>query len=356
MNSYVFVIGAGASKELGMPLGYELKAQIAKSLRILPMPNGKIEGSLDIRAALERLILQTDFTMDDFDGATRAIADAMPTAESIDNYVHQHRDHPVIAMCAKLAIADCIIKKEAGSKLKPYEFRGSRHLKINLDRLEGTWLLPFFMLITKGAKVDELPKRFGNITLVVFNYDRCVEHFLHSTLVSHYRIRGEQATEIMQNLTILHPYGHVGNLPWMGGDIERIAFGQAPNTSELIAVSQRIRTFTESVERHDKNTTVLRIRSAMAKADRLVFLGFAYDDLNMELLTPSPEKSTGRSAMTPHRTYVHGTAHGISEEDKKEVMRAVSRCFRTENVNLLGDDKTCKDLFGQLSRALKIRE
>ncbi|ORE89460.1 hypothetical protein ATO7_06255 [Oceanococcus atlanticus] len=350
---YVFVIGAGASFELGLPLGYQLKEKVAAALRLDPDDPRTSAWGNRVTDALRQLDAQHITPISQLEAAANAISESMPTAESIDNYVHQHRGNHNIALCAKLAIAYCILGEERESKLKLNYERKDREPRINYEGLDGTWLLPFFQLITKGAAVHDLHARFEQITLVIFNYDRCVEHFLHSALINHYRIDVASATTIMERLTIFHPYGKVGDLPWMGNDSVRVSFGADPNPSELIALAKQIRTFSESTEEHARDATVQRIRYALDIAQRIVFLGFAFDDMNMELLTPPSDSTHKDIAHLIRKARIFGTAKGISTEDKDVVERDITNRFAVRQMSLLGENDGCVDLFSKLSRALK---
>jgi len=55
--------------------------------------------------------------------------------------------------------------------------------------------------------MDDLASMFDNISIICFNYDRCIEHYLYSALVAHYGITKPAAAKIMGKLRIHHPYG-----------------------------------------------------------------------------------------------------------------------------------------------------
>ena len=94
------IVGAGASFDLGMPLGSGLKKRVATVLL-----DERSERAHFFRAALMKV----------FDGnqelVSRAIrhsskfADAMAASASIDNFLDQHRDAVEFVIAAKLAIA-----------------------------------------------------------------------------------------------------------------------------------------------------------------------------------------------------------------------------------------------------------
>ena len=114
-KSLVLVVGAGASKEVNLPVGAELKTQIAKVLNIQYEHFKKISGDDIINDSFR--ILAAD-RIDPYVVAARRVRDAMPQAISIDNFIDSHRTDEKIAKCGKLAIARCILQAESKSLLK----------------------------------------------------------------------------------------------------------------------------------------------------------------------------------------------------------------------------------------------
>src|SRR5437016_3785299 len=116
-KSIVLVVGAGASKEAGLPVGSELKAKVAQALDIRYERGSRIRGDGLIEEAFHRLALGPGGkgNINPYLHISRRIRDAMPQATSIDNFIDSHRDDTDIALCGKLAIARCILQAEAAS-------------------------------------------------------------------------------------------------------------------------------------------------------------------------------------------------------------------------------------------------
>ena len=112
---------------------------------------------------------------------------------------------------------------------------------------------------------------FENVTIICFNYDRCIEQFLTYWLISVYGISYGDAQELVAGLKILRPYGAVAPLPIGGG--AGVDFGANLRFLDLRPLIQNIKTFTEQIG--DENV-MSEIRSAVAGAETIVFLGFAY--------------------------------------------------------------------------------
>lgn len=338
----VFVIGAGASQEVNLPTGYDLKSKISKLLDIR-FDHQQISGDYVITGALHEFLKDPSGRRGDINPYLHEawhIRDALPLAISIDNFIDNQRENEKIALCGKLAIARSILEAEQKSKL--FFDRFGRNPGINFGTLEETWYLSFFQLVTENCDVTELEERFQSIKLIIFNYDRCVEHFLFHALQKYYKISESNAVQIFNALTIHHPYGSVGQLPWLCNG-SPIGFGADPQPNQLLELTQKIKTFTEGTDPNESDITLLK--ENVFKAQRLVFIGFAFHKLNMELLTPElnvPPKN-------PPRCYA--STFGISGSDKKVIKSQVSRLYQS-NIDLEMADMKCKAFFSEFWRSL----
>ena len=160
-KSLVLVLGAGASSEVNLPVGADLKRQIADRLDIR-FPNGirQVSGDHIVTEAFRHIAAATKGGQCDINSllqVSRLISDAMPQAISIDNFIDSHRNDDRIALCGKLAIARCILEAEAGSKLTVDH--SNIYNKLNFGALENTWFTAFFKLLTENCQKEELPER-----------------------------------------------------------------------------------------------------------------------------------------------------------------------------------------------------
>jgi hypothetical protein len=139
------------------------------------------------------------------------IRDAMPQAISIDNFIDAHSTAPGVVVCGKLGIAQAILEAERNSRLSLPEEPGRRN-KLDHGRIPGTWYLPFFQLLTENLRNEDVDTIFDNVSIITFNYDRCIEHYLYHAIQNYYAI--VDVERLMKRLKIYHPYGVVGSLPW----------------------------------------------------------------------------------------------------------------------------------------------
>ena len=105
-NRTVFVVGAGASKEVDLPVGRELTKVIALALSFR-VEHGQLQsgGDESILSTLRKLADQEqvmdrrDHPINAYLHAAWRIRDAMPQSLSIDNFIESHHDERHVALC-----------------------------------------------------------------------------------------------------------------------------------------------------------------------------------------------------------------------------------------------------------------
>jgi hypothetical protein len=342
-NKTVFIIGAGASKEANLPTGYELK--------------GRISSLLDMRFDFGRqqqgdaLIYQALLThVQDMPGGIKQdvgsyieeaqhIVDALPLAISIDNLIDSQRGNEKFALCGKLAIVRSILEAERNSHL--FFERVNIFRNIDFAALEKTWYVPFFQIITENCCRNDLEKRFNSIALIIFNYDRCLEHFLYYALQHYCHISDNEAAKIIGNISIYHPYGSVGLLPWFGQS-DTMGFGAEPNSNQLLKLTSKIKTFTEGTD--PKSSDIADIREHMRSAVKLAFIGFAFHKLNLQLISPIKYKKV-------YGPKCYATTYGISDGDKEVISDHIDNMYKIKIDKKLVSS-TCNDFFYEFWRSL----
>lgn len=340
----VFVIGAGASKEANLPTGFELKEKISALLNITFDWNDQKSGDYGICQALRRYVKEhSDHqnNVNPFIEEAWHIRDALPLAISIDNFIDAHRENEKLALCGKLAIVRSILEAERNSLL--FFERTRVDSTINVTSLGNSWYLPFFQLLTENCGINDIEARLNKIALIVFNYDRCIEHFLKNAFQSYYRITEEKSAELVSSMEIYHPYGSVGQLPWQARQ-NTVDFGANPNSEQLLRLAQDIKTFTEGTD--PDSSEICAIRSHMDTAQRLVFLGFAFHKLNMQLIAPGDSDDFNSSKFK-----CFSTTLGISESDKEVITEQVGSLYE-KHIRVRMANVTCKQLFTEFWRSL----
>jgi hypothetical protein len=348
----VFVIGAGASKEANLPIGSELTLSISEALDIrYEHGYNQTRGDPTIVEALRTVATSSNspsHNMSPWLQAAWHIRDAMPQAPSIDNFIDSQGGDQKIELCGKLAIVKTVLQAESKSSM----FVSFREPDAQLDfsRLQDTWFHRFMHLLLDSCKATDLPKRFASIALIIFNYDRCVEHYMYYAIQNYYRMSPDAAAKLLKGLEIYHPYGVVGFLPWQK-PFDPTVFGADPSSNRLLQLVREIRTFTEGTD--ESTSSVKAIRSSMETADKLVFLGFAFHRLNVQLLLP--EIRTDKTSTRTSRRHIYATAHGISQSNAVHITaELISRTAITPGNVHVHNNLKCGDLIEEYSRSLSL--
>ena len=230
----LFVVGAGASVEVDFPAGRELARAIAGKMDIRFGEGGQFIGSGD--EALYRHIVDKRRNDDqEWFQAARRLKNGLPFAQSIDDFLDQHRNDQHINLYGKAAIAKAIAGAERKSQLF---FDAPAGKSFDDDRIADTWLVKFMSMLSRGTPRENVFHIFDKVDFVIFNYDRCVEHFLINALARSYSIANADAASIVDALKILHPYGSIG-------DLKSVPFGT--DRLDWVLVAQGIKTYTEQV-------------------------------------------------------------------------------------------------------------
>jgi hypothetical protein len=159
---------------------------------------------------------------------------------------------------------------------------------------------------------------FNNVAFIVFNYDRCLEYFLLHALQYLFGISDTEAYSILDDLTIIHPFGDIGPLT-------KIPFGGTDNLNDLqcIPIAPHIQTYTEAAAGSKHN----EIQDEVARAQCFVFLGFALHPEAMRLLMPANP--------LPTLPRVFATALGMSDDDAVLVSQQIASMGRPASTPLI---------------------
>lgn len=274
----VFVVGAGASCELGFPDGKELLGRIAKALDLDPSRN---RGSPEIWQACLRHHSKHNAHQDvqKYVEAGRRLRDAAKIAPSIDNAIDQNSGEEIVEFVGKLGISSEILKAERQSLISRDPFTKRKNpLGDEIDH----WLYYLGQMLTNEVHRSNAKTMFDNVTIITFNYDRSIEYYLPHVISAAYGYDTLDAQMLVTNLKIHHVYGQVGHIPLLGSSHPGTEYGAEPHLN-LDDIAKRIQTFTE---RRKPDQDLQQMHLALSNAERIVFLGFAFHKLNMELLKP----------------------------------------------------------------------
>jgi hypothetical protein len=331
----LFVIGAGASKELDFPTGVELLSHISQKLKFELDGFNNVQGDQRFWSAVKKLCSERNANINDYFAATGEMRSGLNLAQSIDNYVHTHSDKPIFLDLAKLAIALFILAAE-GSVTKNVPQKPLKSTSSKPDY----WLSVFCRHHFAGYKSFSLDSLFDNVAFISFNYDRCIEHNLRTNVANYFGLDDNRAIEICNKVKIYYPYGSLGHLDRSSGT-NSVQFGADLNAESLIVASKNIRTFTEGIDNPDLTGG---LREVIDWSKHIVFLGFGFIDLNMSLLG-----SVNQAGM-PKKTF--GTAFGMSEPNLRELQQIIPQLFCAPNAEPLRSDLKAHQFLDDYARHL----
>lgn len=339
-----------------MPVGSELAQSIRKSA-LLRNVGGK-EPKYGDRTMYETFgrIWQSAAEREKPLEAAKTIHDGIHTAVSIDAFIDRFSDDEFIPLVGKMLIALEIAKAERESSLFPKnwdvlrEYPASRVTNSSGKSLvnpDDTWLGHFFRILVDGVKD---PTKIGkDINIICFNYDRCIEHYLRHQIAAAYRMYTGQADEIVKKINIIHPYGTLGDLPINDGGYgdNLLHFGQEHDRYfRPEEIARNIKTYTE---RKHQPAVIKRIHDAIADCHVLTFLGFGFNNQNLNLLRIPHARSENGLA----RRVIYSSGHGIAREVRQTLNRRIMHLLWPDQKLHNGfepdihveHDQTCLQLF-----------
>lgn len=274
------IVGAGASAELQFPTNAELLARIIQGydFKRTNSETSTRDGQLLLRN-IYKLAEKLNKKVEDVAAAAERLRNACRLGRSIDTVLEQYDHDPLVVACGKLAITFFMGQAESRSNLKDIP-RVEGELPLQ-GKIAEYWIYQLGQLITSGIPRSKIGQTLEQLTIINFNYDRSVEHFLPYALVMAYGIELKEAQQVIaEKLDIVHPHGSVGRLPWQKGEAPQAEWGvEQPWNIHAIAAQLK------SLNERSADRNALRdIRLSVASAKRLVFLGFGFQPQNVDLL------------------------------------------------------------------------
>ncbi|MBD3342818.1 MAG: hypothetical protein GF353_27215 [Candidatus Lokiarchaeota archaeon] len=274
--SYVFIIGAGANKPYGFPLGDELYTKIQNNYLsyINSFKNSDKSGTSE---AYHRMFLAKaqEFTE----------ALSRTSSVSIDKYLNINNEFKIQGIHA---ITAEVYNSEISSKLP-----------IKNNQVEGDWYNYLYRKLIDGlnTKEDLLRIHENRIAFITFNYDRSLEQYLFENtygLLKHAGISRKELIQLFQKIPFIHVYGQIGYLPWqreipdeeyfmINKEQTIVAYGDSNFQPFNVSIHVNSQLNIMYDERKD-NPDIHKAHRLISEADRVLFLGFGYDDQNLNIL------------------------------------------------------------------------
>ena len=251
----VLILGAGASNPYGFPLAKELlESAVAGEEHLVPRLVDAGFDKPEIKTFMAELL--------------RA---QLPSIDAFLEY------RPEFMQIGKAALALYLIACEREDWL--IDPRNDEH---------------WYRYLYHQMKTIDL-REFANNTLsvITFNYDRSLEHFLTTALMAGHGKSPDDVFTVLKDIPIIHPYGQLGSLPGQGGQERPYDTTLTPEI--LRKAMDGIRIVSETA---DQTAQFRDAHALIREAQEIVFLGFGYHRENVERLElerhlPAPARVTG---------------------------------------------------------------
>lgn len=239
----VLILGAGASYPFNLLLGDELKLAIlnlTKNAATIWLNHGvDSQTTINFHDALSKCGLK-----------------------SIDAFL---RDLPQFINLGKLTIAKCLLDHENSDLLFAPEAR----------RCESSWYEHLF------GEMNDSFESFdkNNLSIITFNYDRSLEHFLHTSLCNSSGKGSVECTKKLKAIPIIHVHGQLGYLPWQGTPC--LNYGTASTVENVITAANGIKIIHEDI---DDSPEFQKACQLLEDAEKILILGLGYHEINLKRL------------------------------------------------------------------------
>lgn len=238
----VLILGAGASAPYGFPVGTQLWEELCDKLKT---------------GYLYDFLLSNEFSSDDILNFRKNLFESGKT--SVDAFLEHRTEFLDIG---KLAIARVLTSYEESETL--------------YDTGEDKW----YKFLYEKMNVRSFEEFANNkISIITFNYDRSIEHFLFNSLKNTYGKSNEECAREISKIKIIHLHGRLGYLPWQDNGGRH--YQKDNSSSDIIMAAKNIRIIHEKI---DINSDFLDAKKILVEAERVYILGFGYNEINVQRL------------------------------------------------------------------------
>jgi hypothetical protein len=284
----VLILGAGASRPYGFPLGAGLVDQICKEM---------LGGSQNTMP--QRL----DMYHCDRSGTAVAFARALRESRSysIDRFLETREAFRGVG---KAAIADVLLRAEDDDALDAADIR--------ID-----WYRYLFDVLAHRSLAN-FKAQVAKLSIITFNFDRSLERALFRMLQSRFGLSDEDAAQATGLLAIRRVHGTLGECVWLNPSNGRAnPYGIRPDHRSFhhavsIAASQ-IKNVHDEVDA----SVIEQLKRPLSTAEAIYFIGFGFDERNLERLgIPDVLKNPG--------AVINATRLGLTDQELRPALRVLN--------------------------------
>ena len=232
----VLVLGAGASEPLGFPAAWKLRHLVIESTTHGNSAN----------------LVSMGFTAEEMVQFSRDLREA--SAASIDAFLERRND-PRYSELGKAAMAEYLIRCENPNNVSAVEREAQNMYRPLLAAMD----CPFEKI------------RDNKLSVITFNYDRSLEHFLFRAFKAKYGRTQEECLGAISTIPIIHVHGQLGEYPAEEYSPD-LGHRNLKECADHIKIPQDLSSYGPDID------------GMLTAAERICFIGFGYHKLNLERL------------------------------------------------------------------------
>ncbi len=280
----VLVLGAGASAPYGFPSGQRLADLICAA------PRTTMDGtgiSMQDYQLFKELLLRSG-------------------CSSVDAFLESRPEYLNIG---KAAIGAILLPMEKTSNL--FDKWAAIRLQPDISeeyRRNWPWYDLLLGILCNGVPFDEVGN--NRLSVITFNYDRSLEHYLFTALKNRYGRPDDECAKVLGRIPILHVHGSLGKLQWQER-ANQTDDNVVPYDSggAVTYIQQATKTIVILHEGTDSTPEFIHARELLRSAEQVFFLGFGYHRVNLARLGIGPTLRLPADS--------RGTALGLSRETRE---------------------------------------
>ena len=285
----VLVLGAGASMPYGFPSGRDLKDKICNML------SSPSDSSFE---PLARMGFGENYLMIFAQALSRS---GQP---SVDAFLEHQPDFVELG---KVVTAWSLLPYERTHSLFD-EWREKR-LSVNIN--QNDWYELLFNELIEDVEFESFADK-NELSVITFNYDRSLEHYLFTALWNSFPTRVEMCAEKVNSIPIVHVHGCLGRLDWQTGSSDIVPYDvwEGESAQKISAVTNASNSIKIIHEAPDNDPDFIRARELLSSATVVYFLGFGFHPANCQRL---------KIGSITNGKWLYGTFLGLSKKRKETI-------------------------------------
>jgi hypothetical protein len=192
------------------------------------------------------------------------------------------------------------------------EFIAAILLKCEKDAsVNGDWYPALFgELVDSGSYLNPV------LSVITFNYDRSFERFVYQSSMGLNNDDDAESKAFLKRIRITHVYGSLG--PLFDNPVTHasaVPFGGC-DKAKIKRSADSINLMRPKTDRRQ----IERIKSYIDDAERIIFLGFGFDEMNLDALGINGDPGSGKT--------IHASCFGLSARRKISAERRIVRTIK----------------------------